>query len=112
MTVEIDPTHPELFTCAWVSLPVKGVSFPLLMGQTSTPACLLNGEAYSLGTKANKNIHLWEDTEQSMRASKELLREKIAAELPADDSEETAQALNQWSERQAKKLVDLLQELQ
>ncbi|HUT94514.1 MAG TPA: hypothetical protein VMY37_33960, partial [Thermoguttaceae bacterium] len=48
MTVEIDPTHPELFTCAWISLPANSVSFPLLMGQTSTPVCLLDGEAYSL----------------------------------------------------------------
>ncbi|NQT15064.1 MAG: hypothetical protein HQ582_20070, partial [Planctomycetes bacterium] len=81
MTAEIDPNHPELFTCAWVSLPVKGVSFPLLMGQTSTPACLLNGEVYSLGTKVKKNTHSWEDTEQSMHARKELLQEKIAADL-------------------------------
>ncbi|MBL7038935.1 MAG: hypothetical protein ISR77_09915 [Pirellulaceae bacterium] len=110
MTVEIDPTHPELFTCAWVSLPVKAVSFPLLMGQTSTPACLLNGEAYSLGTKTKRNTRLWEDTEQRMRASKELLKEKIAAELPADDSEKTAQALNKWSELQAGMLIELLQE--
>ena len=112
MTVEINPTHPELFTCAWVSLPVKGVSFPLLMGQTSTPACLLNGEAYSLGTKVKKNTHLWEDTEQSVYASKELLQEKIAANLPADDPEETARALNKWSKQQAETLMDLLQESQ
>ena len=112
MTVEIDPTHPELFTCAWVSLPVKCVSFPLLMGQTSTPACLLNGEAYSLGTKVKKNTHLWEDTEQSMHASKELLDEKIAAELPADDPEKTVRALNRWSGQQAEMLIELLQESQ
>ena len=86
MTVEIDPTHPELFTCAWISLPARCVSFPLLMGQTSTPACLLNGEAYSLGTKAKGNTQLWEDVERSVRASKELLKEKIAAELPAGDN--------------------------
>lgn len=110
MTVEIDSTHPELFTCAWVSLPVKGVSFPLLMGQTSTPACLLNGDAYSLGTKAKKNTRLWEDTEQRVRASKELLKEKIAAELPTDASEETAQVLNNWSGRQAEMLIELLQD--
>jgi len=112
MTVEIDPTHPELSTCAWVSLPVKAVSFPLFMGQTRTPACLLNGEAYSLGTKAKKNARLWEDTEQRVHASKELLKEKIAAELPADDAAETAQALDEWSKQQAEMLMELLQGLQ
>jgi len=110
MTAEIDPTHPELFTCAWVSLPVKAVSFPLLMGQTGTPACLLDGEAYSLGTKTKENSRLWEDTEQRMRASKEVLKEKVAAELPADDSDQKAQALNKWSKQQAEMLIELLQE--
>jgi hypothetical protein len=110
MSVEIDPTHPGLFTCAWVSLPVKAASFPLLMGQTSTPACLLNGEAYSLGTKVKKNTPLWEDTERSVHASKELLKEKTAAELSVDDSEETARALDEWSKQQAGMLVELLQE--
>jgi len=109
MTVEIDPTHPELFTCAWISLPANSVSFPLLMGQTSTPVCLLDGEAYSLGTKLKGNTHLWEAREQSMHASKERLKEKVAAGLPADDSEQTAHALNQWSRRQAEMLVQLLQ---
>lgn len=108
MTVEIDPTNPELFTCAWVSLPVKAVSFPLLMGQTSNPACLVNGEAYSLGTKAKKNTRLWEDTEQRMRVSKELLKQKIEADLPADDFGEAAQALNKWSKQQAEMLMELL----
>ncbi len=109
MTVEIDPTHPELFTCAWISLPVRSVAFPLLMGQTSTPACLLSGETYSLGKKAKANRHVWEDTEQKVRASKEQLKKKLAGELPTNGPEQTAQALNQWSKRQAEMLVELLQ---
>jgi hypothetical protein len=52
---------------------------------------------------------LWEATEQKVRASKERLKEKVAAELPADDGEQTMQALNQWSRRQAEMLVELLQ---
>jgi len=44
-----------------------------------------------------------------MHASKERLKEKVAAGLPADDSEQTAHALNQWSRRQAEMLVQLLQ---
>jgi hypothetical protein len=54
---------------------------------------------------------LWEVTEQRVRANKERLKEEVAAELPADDAEPTAQALNQWSRRQAEMLVDLLREL-
>ena len=68
-------------------------------------------KAYSLGTKSKGNTHLWEVTEQRVRASKERLKKNVAAELPADDAERTAQALNRWSRRQAEMLVDLLREL-
>ena len=49
---------------------------------------------------------------QTKQHSKELLKKKIAAELPVDDAEETAQALNRWSGRQAQMLIELLQESQ
>ena len=109
MTVEIDPTHPEVLTCAWISLPAQAVSFPLLMGQTNTPLCLLNGEAYTLGTKLKGKTRLWEVVERNVHAGKELLKQQVTAGLPADDPEQTAQALNQWSRRHAEMLVELLQ---
>jgi hypothetical protein len=109
MTVEIDPSPPELFTCAWISMAASSVAFPLLMGQTSTPACLLNGQAYSLGKKSKANRRVWEDTERKVRASKEQLKQKLAAELPKNGPEQTAQALDEWSKRQAETLVELLQ---
>ena len=112
MTVEIDPTHPETLTCAWISLPVRNVSFPLLMGQTKTPACLLNGEAYSLGTKIKGKTRLWEVIEQNAHAGKELLKEKVAAGLSADKPQREVQVLDQWAQRQAEMLVELLQTLQ
>ncbi len=108
MTAEIDPTHPGLFTCAWITLPASSVSFPLLMGQTKTPACLLDGEAYSLGAKVKKNTHLWEETQQNLHASKELLKKKVAAAKP----ERAAETLNQWAQRQAAMLVELMLALQ
>jgi len=112
MTVEIDPTNPETLTCAWISLPTWNVSFPLLMGQTKTPACLLNGEAYSLGTKIKGKTRLWEVIEQNAHAGKELLKEKVAAGLSADKPQREAQVLDQWAQRQAEMLVELLQTLQ
>jgi len=112
MTVEIDPTHPELLTCAWIMLPARAVSYPLLMGQTKTPACLLNGEAYSLGTKIKGKTRLWEVIEQNAHASKELLKDKVAAGVSADKPEREAQVLEQWAQRQAEMLVELLQTLQ
>ena len=99
-------------TCAWITLPAWSVSFPLLMGQTNTPACLLNGEAYSLGTKMRDKTRLWEVIQQNFHASKELLKYKVAAGLSADKPEREAQVLDQWAQWQAEMLVDLLQTLQ
>lgn len=108
MTVEIDPAHPETLTCAWISLPAWGVSFPLWMGQTKTPACLLNGTAYSLGTTTHGKPGLWEAVERSVHLSKELLRKDLAARQPANGASRAAERLNQWSQTQAEMLVELL----
>lgn len=108
MTVEIDPTHPEALTCAWVSLPAHAVSFPLLMGQTQTPACLLSGEAYSLGRQTSGKRPLWEDVEQTVHASKERLKEKILASTSVDEAKQAAKPLDSWAQQQAATLLQLL----
>jgi len=112
MTVEIDPVHPELLTCAWISLPVRAVSFPLLMGQTGTPACLLNGEAYAAGRKTKGKTQRWEAVERSAHASKELLKKKVLAGVSAGHKDQAADILDQWSQTQAGLLLELMRELQ
>ena len=97
MTVEIDPAHPELLTCAWISLPVRSGSFPVLMGQPKPPTCLLNGEAYRLGKQSNGNPQSWEAIEQSILASKEQVLARIASEGAACG----ADTLEKWSQEQA-----------
>lgn len=47
-TVAIDRRQPDLLTTAWVSLPARGWSFPLLMGGRATPRPLVDGAAYTL----------------------------------------------------------------
>jgi hypothetical protein len=108
MTVEIDPTHPQIFTCAWVSLPAHAVSFPLLMGQTKTPACLLSGEAYSRGKQTSGKRDLWEKVEQGAHASKERLREKVLASIREDGARLASELLDSWAQQQAGALVELL----
>ncbi len=112
MTVEIDPAHPELFTCAWVSLPVKSVVFPLMMGQTSTPACLLDGRAYALGRKVKAKTQSWEEVERGMHADKERIQKQLADGLSASNSRKTARTIDQWSQQQAEMLVELLEKKQ
>lgn len=105
----IDPDHPDLLTCAWVALPVRAVAFPLLMGQSRTPACLVNGTAYKLGKESPRQVPRWEAMEQSMRADKERLREKVSASVAAGNPEAApVEMMEQWSHNQARKLIEAL----
>ena len=111
MTVEIDPEHPEWFTCAWIALPVRAAAFPLLMGQTRTPACLIDGTAYQLSKKSGNQAARWEALERSMHAEKEQLKEKLAAGLAAGSPEAAlVETLEQWSGAQARRIVEALQQ--
>ena len=87
MTVEIDPDHPELLTCAWVSLPVHAGSFPLLMGQAKTPEWLLSGKAYLLGKRTKGERQSWENLERTAHGSKEQLKERVLASVANDSGD-------------------------
>ncbi len=106
MTVEIDPEHPEWFTCAWIALPVRAAAFPLLMGQSRTPACLIDGTAYQLGKKSGSQTARWEALERSMHGEKEQLKEKLAA---GNSEAAPVETLEQWSDAQARRIVQALQ---
>jgi hypothetical protein len=111
MTVEIDPDDPARFTCAWIALPVRSVAFPLLMGQSRTPACLVDGTVYELGKKSPRQIERWEKLEESMHAEKERLKEELAASIEAGNPEAAhVEMMEQWSEAQAQKLLKALRE--
>ncbi|MEN6498808.1 MAG: hypothetical protein ABFD16_31260 [Thermoguttaceae bacterium] len=105
MTVEIDAAHPERLTCAWISLPAHAVSFPLLMAQTAVPACLINGEAYALGGKTHDKTRPWEAIEGAVHQSKELVK----AKLVAGSMNQAAAIAEQWSQKQAEMLREVLQ---
>ncbi len=111
MTVEIDPDHPELFTCAWVALPVRAAAFPVLMGQASTPLCVADGTAYALGKKSARQVPRWEALEQAMHAEKEALLEELAASIDAGNPLQVhVEPLQKWSSAQAAKIVKALEQ--
>jgi len=113
MTVEIDPARPDLFTCAWITLPVKSVAFPVFMGQNRTPACLLDGEVYALGKPLEGKTRLWEAVERTTHAAKERLVDDLAAGLAeGGDPEATADTLEAWSAMQAGMLLEVLGAMQ
>ena len=97
-------------TCA-EALAVRAVAFPLLMGQSRTPASVVDGTAYALGTKSSGSIKRWETLEQSIHAEKERLKEELAASVAAGNPEAAhVKMMEQWSKTQARKLVDALKQ--
>jgi len=108
MTVEIEPAHPDLLTCAWVSLPAHAGSFPLLMGQSKTPACLLNGDAWLLGTQTATNRPLWESVERNGHLNKESLKEKLLAAAADRGGRPAADIADPWAQEQARKLLQIM----
>lgn len=109
MSVEIDPDRPSLLTCAWISLPARAGSFPLMMGQTKTPRCLLNGQAYLLGKVAKAEPQTWENLERAAHADKERLKGRVLAAGASGGETAAAEALERWSQGQAEALVERLQ---
>lgn len=112
LTVEIDPVHPELFTCAWVSLPAKTVAFPLLMGQDGTPSPLVDGSVYQKAKSSPVKAPQWEALERSAHVEKEQLKKDVLAGVEAGNPEEgQRELLNQWSAKQAGVLYQTLMEV-
>jgi hypothetical protein len=102
MTVEIDPKHPELLTCAWVALPARTVAFPLLMGQDATPVPVADGSVYARAKIGPARGPEWEALERRAHSGKTELAKDVLAGVEAGNPEEAQrELLNQWSAKQA-----------
>ncbi len=109
MTVEIDPDHPEMLTCAWVSLPARTVAFPILMGQSSIPTCLVDGTANRLGKENPDSSSRWETIERSIHTEKEKLKRELTASIEAGNPLAShVESVDRWSHQQA---INLMSEL-
>jgi hypothetical protein len=111
MTVEIDREHPDLFSCAWISVPARSVSFPLFMGQKGTPSCLLDGSAYQLGKTTGDHSLLWERIEGGVYASQNHLKRSVMTTEFRHSFQEPGNAIEQWSQAQSAMLLSVLQAL-
>ncbi len=110
MTVEIDPVHPDMFTCAWIALPARSVAFPLMMGQSQTPTCLIDGTFNDLGKKSSQQVEAWEAIELAMRKEKEQLKQDLIASIEAGNPAPVhIESIEQWSSAQAERLINALQ---
>jgi hypothetical protein len=96
MSVEINRTRPDMLTCAWVSLPARGLSFPLFMGGTDTPLPLLNGEVFARSNQINCNRGICERIEAAAFSNQRLLESKALALLDAEQDDLARRTLNEW----------------
>lgn len=96
MSVEINPQHPDLLTCAWVSLPAKGLSFPLFMGGGQTPLPLLDGSVFTACEGLDGERVVWERVEASAFADRESLARDAAASIEAGDTDRARSMLDAW----------------
>ena len=101
MTVEISAEHPDILTCAWLSLPAKSLSFPVFMGGQRTPGCLVNGDVYKVGKTLDTETSRWETLERRGHADKQRLAGKIADLLKAGQTAEAVALLDTWTETAA-----------
>ena len=101
MTVEISPEHPDMLTCAWVSLPAKSLSFPVFMGGQTTPRCLVNGDLYRVGKTLDTERSRWESLERRDHADKQRLAGEVADLLKAGQAAEAVALLDTWAETAA-----------
>lgn len=108
MTVEISRERPEALTCAWISLPSRSLSFPLFMGQASTPLCLLNGHAHSLGDRVPPSCWVWEHEEEELYASGRSLGEEAENLLIEHQDSQATSLLDEWGQAQADRCVALI----
>ncbi|HOZ47373.1 MAG TPA: carcinine hydrolase/isopenicillin-N N-acyltransferase family protein [Candidatus Hydrogenedentes bacterium] len=108
MTVEIDAEHPALLTCAWITLPAKGLAFPLLMGCRATPRPLVNGEVYALSKDIDGKTAEWERHEEDVHKEKELIVARAREQIGPGDRAAAITALEHWTVQATARGIDLV----
>lgn len=110
MTVEIDPQHPALLSCAWISLPAKSLAFPVFMGARQTPGCLISGELYNIGKTLDTDKSKWETLERRAHADKQQLAGKSPSLLAAGQTSEALDLLDEWTQATANAQLEILKQ--
>ncbi len=109
MTVEIDRDRPDLFTCAWITLPAHAGAFPLLMGGRATPRSLLDGEAYRLARERRVPDATWARIEHGMHLGKTELCDGLRAiRAPAGETKAWRNAVDAWTQAQSNMMMNIL----
>jgi hypothetical protein len=96
MSVQIDRDHPHVLTRAWISMPARSLSFPLMMGGSVTPLPLSNGRVDAAGRGSGRSVVTWESMEALALQHQSLLEDRVRRLLDDGRSHDAAQVIDQW----------------
>ncbi len=96
MSVQIDREHPDVLTRAWISMPARSLSFPLMMGGSLTPLPLLNGRIDVAGHRSGRSAATWEPMEALAFQHQSLLEDRVRQLLDDGRSHDAARVIDQW----------------
>lgn len=97
MSVRIDAARPELLTQAWISMPARSLSFPLVMGGAATPLALLTGQADAEARRNHASAATWEPIEALAFGNLGLLEDRVRRLAESGRESEFAPAIDQWT---------------
>ena len=96
MSVQIDREHPDVLTRAWISMPARSLSFPLMMGGSVTPLPLLDGRIDAAGRGSGRSAVTWEPMEALAFQHQSLLEDRLRRLLDDGRSHDAARVIDQW----------------
>ena len=96
MSVHIDRERPDVLTRAWVSMPARSVSFPLLMGGSATPLPLLNGDADAAARADGHSPGTWEPVEALAFEHLALVEARVRQSLSVGSDDDARREIDEW----------------
>lgn len=96
MSVQIDREHPDVLTRAWISMPARSLSFPLMMGGSLTPLPLLGGQVDAAGRGCGRSAATWEPIEALAFQHQSLLEAHVRRLLDDDRRHDAARVIDEW----------------
>ena len=106
LTVEISQTNPAYLTTAWITLPAKGLAFPLFMGGNKTPLPLVNGQVDSLFSTIDGATAEWETIENGLYSESGTLQSQITTLLGESRQQDAINLIDNWVGQKTKSGMD------
>lgn len=96
MSVHIDRQRPDVLTRAWISMPARSLSFPLIMGGSVTPLPLLNGQVDAASRGSGRSAATWEPIEALAFQHQALMEDRARQLLDAGRAHDAARIIDEY----------------